>query len=653
MSQTASTSPSASESREDHSSGPDESSIRQVFAPRTVQSTALGGVLCAGGLGLVALRQGAPPESLGLLLAIVVAGSFAAAAAVRGRALTAARIFGWTFLAAALAGMVLFGGVQTSAAVAVVSAVALCGVLLGPRALYGSALAGIVVSVLVAWGAAEGWLSRSIAPNAPAMAASAVIGNIIMIVLVFRMGQHAFDFVNLREQETRSQLVEAREIDPVSGALSLNALRRAIDGALQGEQPVGEVALLVIGLDHGSLVRRGLGPGARDRMLRAAADRLGAVISPQCILGRVADDQFAVLAHGVEGLADASTRAGFLATRVQSPVALPDRTVSLRVRVGVVLLAPHHESADDVLRDGHAALEAAASMSGTPIGTYDAAMVERAKRDLELDDQLTAALGSEELVPFYQPIVSLDDGQLRGFEALVRWKRGEQFVSPGEFLPRAEATGAVVAIDRLILRQACRQLVAWDRIYPGANPWVSVNLCAAQFSTDDLVATVREVLDETGLAPERLHLELTESGLIADVRRTQELLTELKELGVALALDDFGTGWSSLRYIQQYPLDVVKIDRSFISPINEAGGDELASTVIYMAEKLGLAIVAEGIETRAQYRILRDHGVEEGQGYHFSRPLAAMQAAMFLQPWAPDEPSRSWDQRKLGLDVAS
>jgi len=121
---------------------------------------------------------------------------------------------------------------------------------------------------------------------------------------------------------------------------------------------------------------------------------------------------------------------------------------------------------------------------------------------------------------------------------------------------------------------------------------------------------------------------------------------------VVLALDDFGTGWSSLRYIQQYPLDVVKIDRSFISPINEAGGDELAATVIYMADRLGLAIVAEGIETRTQYRTMRDHGVAEGQGYHFSRPLGATQASMYLQPWAPDEPSGAWDRRKVGLEIA-
>jgi predicted signal transduction protein with EAL and GGDEF domain len=640
---------SSSASSEPSDASRSEQSVRQILTPRTVRLFGLGGVLCAGGLGLVALRQSASIEALALLLVLVAAGWLAAVAATHRRTVAAARIFAWTFLAAALAGMVLFGGVQSSAAVAVVSAVALCGVLLGRTALFGAALAGVVTSLFVAWGAAEGWLPESPSLNTPAMAVGAVIGNIVMIVLVFLMGQHAFDFVSLKERETRSRWMESEDTDPVSGALSLTALRRAVDLALQGQTSKSGAALLVIGLERGSLIRRGLGPRARDLMLRAVADRLRSVISPQCIVGRIADDEFAVLAFGVGGLTEAAARARHLAAQIQSPVAISERSIALRVRVGVVLLAPHHESSDDLLRDGHAALESAASMTGTSVGTYDAATVERAKRDLELDDQLAEATERGELVPFYQPIVSLEDGQLRGFEALVRWKRGDRFVSPGEFLPRAEVTGAVVAIDRLMLTQACRQLVAWDESYPEARPWVSVNLCAAQFSTDDLVDTVRAALDETGLEPKRLHLELTESGLTVDVQRTRELLTELKELGVVLALDDFGTGWSSLQYIQQYPMDVVKIDRSFISPISDAGGDELASTVIFMAERLGLAIVAEGIETRSQYRILREHGVAEGQGYHFSRPLAAMEASRYLQPWAPDEPSRAWDRRKLGL----
>ena len=633
--------------------GPREPSARSVFTPRTVRAFGLGGVLCAGALCLVAVRHSAPVETFGLLIAILVAGWLAAVAATRARTVAAAWIFGGTFLAASLSGMVLFGGVQTSAAVAVVSAVALCGVLLGRRALFGSALAGVVTSIVVAWGAAEGWLPQSPELNTPVMAAGAVIGNIVMIVLVFLMGQHAFDFVSVKERETRSRWMESEDTDAVSGALSMSALRRAVERAIQGQPSESGAALLVIGLERGSLIRRGLGPRAGDLLLRAAADRIRAVISPQCLLGRIADDEFAVLADGVGGLADAAARARYLAEQIQSPVAISSRTVALRVRIGVVVLAPRHESADDLLRDGHAALEAAQSMTGTRVGTYDGAMVERAKRDLELDDQLADAIERGELVPFYQPIVSLADGQLQGFEALVRWRQGDQFVSPGEFLPRAEATGAIVAIDRLMLSQACRQLVAWDRVYPEARPWVSVNLCAAQFSTDDLVDTVRAALDETGLEPKRLHLELTESGLTVDVQRTRELLAELKELGVVLALDDFGTGWSSLQYIQQYPMDVVKIDRSFISPITDAGGDELASTVIFMAERLGLSIVAEGIETRSQYRILRERGVEEGQGYHFSRPLAALEASRYLQAWAPDEPSRAWDRRKLGLVSAS
>ncbi len=628
-----------------------EPTAREIFTPRTVRVFGLGGALCAGALALLAASESAPVETLVLLLLLIVAGWAAAVAAVRGHGLAASRIFAFTFLGAALTGMVLFGGVQTSAPVAVVSAVALCGVLLGSRALYGAAALGGVASLVVAWAASAGRLPDSLAPNTPTMAAGGVIGNIVMIVLIFRMGQHAFDHVSIKERRTRSRLTEVQDTDAVSGVLSRAAVRREIDDVLEGKRPGDAVALLLVALDRGGLIRRGLGPRAQDQMLRAAADRLGELISPKCKVGRVAGDEFAVLARNLGGLAEAESRARHLAEHIQSPVTVGDRRVSLRVRVGVVLLAHHHESSDDVLRDGHAALASAQSMGGTPIGIYDGAMVARARRDLELDDQLAEAIAQEQLQPFYQPIVSLADGRLQGFEALVRWKRGDRFVSPGDFIPRAEATGAIVAIDRLVLRQACSQVVAWDRLYPGAEPWISVNLSAAQFATDDLVDAVRDVLRDSGIAPGRLHLELTESGLTADVRRTQELLSELKGLGVVLALDDFGTGYSSLMYVQQYPLDVVKIDRSFVSPITETGGGELASTIIFMAQQLELAIVAEGIETRAQYRILRDGGVEEGQGYHFSRPLPAEEAIRYLQPWAPDEPSRAWDLQRMGLHV--
>ena len=191
--------------------------------------------------------------------------------------------------------------------------------------------------------------------------------------------------------------------------------------------------------------------------------------------------------------------------------------------------------------------------------------------------------------------------------------------------------------------------MAWDRTHPEAAPWVAVNLSAAQFETHDLVATVAEELHKSGIAPERLHLELTESALTADVERTRQILSELKGLGVALALDDFGTGWSSLNYIQSYPVDIVKIDRSFIMTIDEGGGQELAATIVFMAKELGLSMVGEGIETRTQYRVLRDLGVEDGQGYHFSRPLSADKVVSYLRPWLPEEPSRAWDRSILKL----
>jgi EAL domain-containing protein (putative c-di-GMP-specific phosphodiesterase class I) len=194
-----------------------------------------------------------------------------------------------------------------------------------------------------------------------------------------------------------------------------------------------------------------------------------------------------------------------------------------------------------------------------------------------------------------------------------------------------------------MLRAVCRQIVAWKTTHPDLEPWVAVNLAAAQFETEDLLFAVASTLDETGVDPSRLHLELTESGLTVDTPRTREMLAQLKGLGVVLALDDFGTGWSSLKYIQSYPMDVVKIDRSFIRSIDEDGGEQLAATIVFMAQQLGLHVVAEGVETRTQYRVLRELGVQDAQGYHFSRPLSADRAVRFLRPVLREEPSRPWD----------
>lgn len=609
-------------------------------ARRALTRFGVEGLVCSGALVVLALRESAQVEVLGLLFLIIAGASVAAVGADRGHERAARLLFSSTFLAAAVAGMFLFGGNQTSAAVPVVSAVALAGVLLGRSGLLVAMGVAITAAVLTGWGAAAGWLPQSVANNTPLMAAGGVVANIVMVGVVFMAGADALAHTRAGRERARRRLVERDRIDPVSTTLSLTALREEIGLLLQEPDRREAAALLVVALDHGSLIRRGFGHGAQGSVLRAVADRLRGVIRPHDRIARFGDEQFAVLAPRVGGLDNAVQLAERIVRSMKVPVNVDEDSLVLKPRLGLVSLDGSHTDADAVLRDGSAALAAAGG--GTNIGVFEAGVVTRARRALQLDADLERAIAARELVAWYQPVVSLVDGRLEGFEALVRWPRGESVVPPADFLPRAEATGAIVAIDRLVLEQACEQLATWGEQYPDLTPWVAVNLSAAQFETVEIVDVVASALQRHGVAPERLHLELTESTLTADAARTRRILDGLRALGVVLALDDFGTGWSSLRYIQDYPVHVVKIDRSFIATIDGHGGQELAATVVFMAQQLGLDVVGEGIETRAQYRVLRNLGVHAGQGYHFSRPVPAARAVRYLRPWLPEEPSRPW-----------
>lgn len=623
--------------------------LHEAFSPASLRWLGLGALVCGGGLIAIAQTSGAPLETIGLLAMVIVAGGAAAFSASRGATRMAARTFAITFMVAAVVSMFIFGGVQTSSAVPLVAGVALSGVLLGRRGLLAAGLAGAVGAGVAAWATSSGWLVAALQPNTIVLAAGTVIGSIVMVCLVFLLGHWALDVTTARGVAARARLARSEDVDPVSSSLSMKALRRSIAGLLADPDERERAALLVVGLDPGSLIRLGFGPTTGDAVLRAVADRLRLVTRPQDRVGRSGDTDFTILAIGVGDISGAVALAGRIADQIDAPVLVGGQKLGLRMRIGVVAVSAEHDTADCVLRDGHAALAAAGNLKGANIGVFEAGLVRRAQRALELDEKLDRAIAAGELVAWYQPIVSMSDGRLAGFEALVRWETDQGVVSPGEFLPRAEATGVIVEIDRLVLRQACDQLAAWDRTHPDVEPWISVNLSAAQFETSDLVATVAATLDEAGIAPERLHLELTESALAVDVERTRRVLSELKELGVVLALDDFGTGWSSLSYIQSYPLDVVKIDQSFIRTIDEAGGQELAATIVFMANTLGLEVVAEGIETRTQYRVVRSLGVHDGQGYHFSRPLPSDRAAAYLRPGLPEEPSRAWDRASLKL----
>jgi EAL domain-containing protein (putative c-di-GMP-specific phosphodiesterase class I) len=264
----------------------------------------------------------------------------------------------------------------------------------------------------------------------------------------------------------------------------------------------------------------------------------------------------------------------------------------------------------------------------------------RAVESLRLEGELRRAIEVGEVRPYYQPVVALATGEIVGFEALARWQHPQRgLIAPVDFIPLAEETGLIVPLGMSVLRQACAQLRAWDRSGPtAAQPLtLSINVSVKQFRQADLVEEIRRVLVDMSLAAERLRLEITESVLMDDIASAAETLRQMKAIGVQLAVDDFGTGYSSLAYLHRFPVDILKIDRSFVSRMGAGGeNNEIVHTIKTLAENLGMEVVAEGVETLAQLQELTDLGCEYGQGYLFAKPAEATEAETFItrtSPW--------------------
>jgi len=307
------------------------------------------------------------------------------------------------------------------------------------------------------------------------------------------------------------------------------------------------------------------------------------------------------------------------------PLTVAAHEVFASPSIGVAVSSPGHRTGDELIRDADLAMHRAKAAGGNCYAVFDAAMHEAAVERLRLETELRRAVERREFRLWYQPIVSLSDRRVAGFEALIRWEHPERgLLLPATFLRVAEELGVINHIDEWALHEACRQGQAWRCAHPGAKaPTMSVNLSAKALGSSGLVERVADVLDRTGFPAAALRLEVTESAAIADADRARIVLQELRALGARVSLDDFGTGYCSLSYLQQFPVDTLKIDRSFVSRIGGAdeGEGEIIRLIVSLAHTLGLEVVAEGTETRAQVEYLAALGCGYGQGYYFARPL--------------------------------
>jgi diguanylate cyclase (GGDEF)-like protein/PAS domain S-box-containing protein len=447
----------------------------------------------------------------------------------------------------------------------------------------------------------------------------------------------------LRMAGWQTDITEGKVSDPLTGLpnrlLFTDRVGRLIKHGKRRKDYL--FAVLFLDLDGFKMINDSLGHLVGDQLLVGVASRLEkclratdtvARLGEGFIVARMGGDEFTVLLEDLKHPDDAKQAADRLMKAVTAPFMLDGREVFTSLSIGIALSSSGYEQAEDILRDADTAMYRAKSMGKARYEIFDADMRASVVARLQLEMDLRRALEHGEFHNVYQPIVSLAAGQIVGFEALLRWQHPTRgLLGPEEFIAVAEETGLIRDLGWWNLRQACQQMTEWRADYGAYSQLtMSVNLSPKQFLQANLVEDIQSLLSELNLPPQALKLELTESTVMGDPSAAIEMLQQIKSLGISLAIDDFGTGYSSLSYLHRFPLDTLKIDRSFISGIGNGEDTEIARTILPMALNLHLDVVAEGVETIEQLVLLKKLHCKYGQGYYFSKPLSAKEAGSLL-----------------------
>lgn len=448
-----------------------------------------------------------------------------------------------------------------------------------------------------------------------------------------------------------TDITEAKLADALTGLpnrfLFLDVVERAI-ARVERKADYG-FAILVLTLDRFRIVHDSLGAAAADRLLVAVARRLQAGLratdvatraepEPGLTLARLGGDEFNVLVDDITDASDAIAVADRLRRALEAPFEIDGHPIVASARIGIAVSTTGYIKAEEIMRDATIALSRAVASSSVPYEIFDPEMRQKAMSRLKVEIDLRHAIDTKAFELHYQPIISLKNGRIAGFEALVRWRhplRGLLF--PVDFIGVAEDTGMIVDIDRLTMAESCRQMARWISDFGAAAPGVMcANVSAKQLADRNLMTQIDATLNNSGLLPGNLKLEITESALIGDVPGAQKLLDRARALGVTWSLDDFGTGYSSLSFLHQLRVNTVKVDRSFVSAIGPDGtGTAMVRAIVGLAHALGMDVVAEGVETAEQAAELRALGCEYAQGYYFSRAVEHTAAGRMIesQPW--------------------
>ena len=427
------------------------------------------------------------------------------------------------------------------------------------------------------------------------------------------------------QRRSAEQLTHAARHDELTGLANRSYLMEVLAQRLTGAQP-DSVGLLFIDLDHFKVVNDSLGHALGDDLLRQVATRLAGAVREGDLLARFGGDEFVVVLDGRGGLVDPAVAADRLRTAVHPPVEVDGHEFFVTVSVGWSTNHDAGMSPDEMLRDADAAMYRAKSRGRDCVEAYQVGGHESGVQALRTVGELRRGLERSEIVPYFQPIVELQSGRLTGFEVVARWLHPDRgLLPPAQFLPFAEESGLLVTLGAEMMRSALSQMARWRAAGHGfAEGTVAVNVGSRQLVDASFLPTLVEVLDETGIDPDSVWFEITESALLADARAANSTLREVRSLGVHLSVDDFGTGYSSLTYLKRFPVEAIKIDRSFVTGLGIDDEDTtIVEAVVQLGRALGLTVVAEGVESPLQLQRLRDLRCDRGQGYLFGRPRPA------------------------------
>ncbi|HVW17847.1 MAG TPA: EAL domain-containing protein [Solirubrobacteraceae bacterium] len=474
--------------------------------------------------------------------------------------------------------------------------------------------------------------SRDVVLEAQAMLRRSLNVTLVRMCETFEDVRRQVDEQLDRRQE---ELMYLATHDPLTGlanrAMILERTEQMMARSRRANTPV---AALFIDLDNFKGINDTLGHDTGDELLRAVAGRLDTVVRATDVLGRLGGDEFVVVAegHSLRGGADQIARRMIDALR--APFELGEDSARVTVTASVGIAEGHRASPDELLRDADIAMFQAKRDGKDRVVAFEREMHDNVQTRVQLEMDLRIAQRNDELFLVYQPTLALRDLRPKGVEALLRWRHPVRgLVAPDEFVPLLEETGMIVEIGRWVLREACAQAAAWHAA--GHPVTMAVNVSARQLEDEAFVADVRETLATTGLDPQTLTIEITETALMRKPEATARILHEIKRLGIRVAIDDFGTGYSSLAHLRQFPVDALKIDRSFVSGL--AGHPEretLVRTLVQLGKALAIETFAEGIENEAELSFLQGEECDTGQGFLFARPLTAQDFQRFLTTWA-------------------